>query len=430
MPLGLTASSQSSISRISPLLPNSPSSNSTASGQKLERRLLPSVALQGAVGTLGGFLGFFIVGSANLAGMVRFTMTMLTVAMLSVVLAYALGPVLRLTGRRLFKAGFMLPGILLLLGGGSHTMLAIAFGAFVGLTSSARSWLEMGLLQDDQRDTYAVRAGVAGVALSLAATFAATLLLSSTAENSQYLFSAYGLACIFAGFFLGNRLPDSAPVSLKAPLEVLKQKSFLACFPLFFLQSGLYGVGLSLHASGATASLGNASSFGFVATIATLAGGLALWASCNARNPANRHYWMAAAGLGMMASFLLLGASARIPALFIAYVVLQAAVGPFWAASESVLNQRTLDSDGNLQDRIVVREVVSLGLPDDGARTLLGLFDEASQHGTPGLWRHDDGWRRLPAVRHCAVVAQAGGSTELGRAACLSTSGSQCLAAQ
>ena len=43
---------------------------------------------------------------------------------------------------------------------------------------------------------------------------------------------------------------------------------------------------------------------------------------------------------------------------FIAYVVLQAAVGPFWAASESVLNQRTLDSTENLQDRIVVREVV------------------------------------------------------------------------
>ncbi len=59
-----------------------------------------------------------------------------------------------------------------------------------------------------------------------------------------------------------------------------------------------------------------------------------------------------------MASFLLLGASARIPQLFIAYVVLQAAVGRFWAARESVLNQCTLDSAGDLQDRIVVREVV------------------------------------------------------------------------
>ena len=290
--------------------------------------------------------------------MVRFTATMLTVAMLSVVLAYALGPTLRLTGRRLFKAGFMIPGILLLLGGGSHLTLAVAFGTFVGLTASARNWLEMGLLQDEQRDAYAARAGVAGVGLSLAATFAATLLLSSTADNGHYLFIGYGGACLFAGYFLGSRLPDSTPVSLKAPLQILKERSFLACLPLFFLQSGLYGVGLSLHASSATQSLGKASSFGFVATIATFTGGLALWASCNARNPANRHYWMAAAGLGMMASFLLLGASARTPNLFIAYVVLQAAVGPFWAASESVLNQRTLDSTENLQDRIVVREVV------------------------------------------------------------------------
>ena len=316
------------------------------------------MALQGAIGTLGGFLGFFIVGSANLAGMVRFTMTMLTVAMLSIVLAYALGPCLKLTGRRLFKAGFMLPGILLLAGGGSHVGLAVAFGAFVGLTSSARTWLEMGLLQDGQRDSYAARAGVAGVGLSMAASFASTLLLSSTAENSRYLFIAYGIACLVAGFLLGNRLPASPPVSLHAPMEVFKQKGFLACLPLFFLQSGLYGVGLSLHASGATAAIGSASSLGLLATVATLAGGLALWASRKARRPANRHYWMAAAGAGMTASFLLLGASARTPQLFIAYVVLQAAVAPFWAASEAVLNQRTLDSSGSVQDRIVMREVV------------------------------------------------------------------------
>ncbi len=324
----------------------------------MERRLLPSVALQGAVGTLGGFLGFFIVGSANLAGMVRFTATMLTVAMLSVVLAYALGPKLRLTGRRLFKAGFILPGLLLLFAGDWPLALAIAFGAFVGLTSSARTWLEMRLLLDEQRDRYATRAGVAGIALSLAASFAATLLLASTADNSRYLVVAYGIGCILAGYFLGNRLPESEPVSLKAPLAVLASPGFLACFPIFFLQSGLYGVGLSLNASGAAQALGNASSYGKIATVATLAGGVALLACRNARSPVNRHYWMAAAALGMMASFLLLGASAKVPKLFIAYVVLYAAVTPFWAASEAVLNQRTLDSAGELQDRIVVREVV------------------------------------------------------------------------
>lgn len=324
----------------------------------VEGRLLPSVALQGAVGTLGGFLGFFVVGSANLAGMIRFTATMLTVAMLSVVLAYALGPRLRLTGRRLFKTGFILPGLLLLLAGGSHTALAVAFGSYVGLTSSARAWLEMRLLRDEQRDRYATRAGVAGIALSMLASFAATVLLASTADNSRYLCAAYGLACILAGYWLGNRLPESQPVSLKAPLAVLTDGNFLACFPLFFLQSGLYGVGLSLNATGATQALGGASNFGMIATVATLAGGVALLASRKARSPGNRHYWMAAAALGMVASFVLLAASARVPKLFIAYVVLYAAVTPFWAASEAVLNQRTLDTSGELQDRIVVREVI------------------------------------------------------------------------
>src|SRR5690606_34611753 len=167
-----------------------------------------------------------------------------------------------------------------------------------------------------------------------------------------------------------NRLPDSQPVSLEAPLAVLADRNFLACLPIFFLQSGLYGISLSLNATGATQALGEASRFGMIATVATLAGGVALLASRNARSPGNRHYWMAAAALGMMASFLLLAASAKVPKLFLAYIVLYAVVTPFWAASEAVLNQRTLDTAGALQDRIVVREVVLWTF----RMTALGLF--------------------------------------------------------
>lgn len=325
-------------------------------GASVERRLLPSVALQGAVGTLGGFLGFFVVGAIDLVGMIEFTAVMLTVAMLSTVLAYALAPRLRLSGRRLFKLGFMLPGLLLLFGGGELISLAAAYGLFIGLTYSARSWLEMSLLEDAQRDSYAVRAGTSSIALSLVATFVATLVLSIYDNESGSLYIVYGIACLFGGFFAGKRLPNTPPVALKAPLAVLRHRSFINCFPLFFLQAGLFGVGLALSASGAAQSLKGASNFGLVASVAAVVGGVALWGSRNFRTPANRTTWMAVACVGVMAAFTLLGASAWIPKLFIAYLVLQSAAGPFWAASEQVLNQRTLDLDAELPDLIVARE--------------------------------------------------------------------------
>src|SRR3954469_9860538 len=98
-----------------------------------ERALLPLIALQGSVGTLGGFIGFFVVGAHDLNAMFRFTAGMLTAAMLSTFLAYFFGPRFQINGKRLLKLGFLVPGLLILCGEGSVTTLAIAYGSFIGL---------------------------------------------------------------------------------------------------------------------------------------------------------------------------------------------------------------------------------------------------------------------------------------------------------
>jgi hypothetical protein len=310
------------------------------------------------MGTLGGFLGFFIAGNANVAGMIEFTGMMMTVTMLAIVLAYSLGPALRLTGRRLFKLGFVLPGLLLIAGGGSHLVIAAAFGLFMGLTACGRVWLEMNLLEDRHRDAYAAKAGASSIALSLLTTFSATLVLSTSGEDSRSLFTAYGLACVAGGFLFGNRLPNTPAVALASPLAVMRQPAFLACLPLFFLQSGLFGMGMALGAAGAANSMDAASSLGWAASAAAVVGGVALWASRNLRNQDNRAVWMAIACVGVILGFSLLGASAWEPQFFVAHLVLMAAVGPFWGASEHVLNQRTLEIRGALPDVIVAREAV------------------------------------------------------------------------
>jgi hypothetical protein len=62
--------------------------------------------------------------------------------------------------------------------------------------------------------------------------------------------------------------------------------------------------------------------------------------------------------LAIAISFVLLGASAWLPGLFVAHSILRSAAGPFLNASEHVLNQRALDIRGELVDRIVARDAV------------------------------------------------------------------------
>ncbi|WP_019141562.1 hypothetical protein [Noviherbaspirillum massiliense] len=320
------------------------------------RSLLPLIALQGAVSTLGGFIGYFVVGGQNVNAMFRFTAIMLTVAMLSTFFAFFFGPRLRLSGRRLLRLGFLIPGLLILFGGGSVAILAFAYGSFIGLTWGARHWLEMSFLEDGERDGYASHSGTLTVICGIAATLAATLLLAGSAEQSRYVFWFYGALCLLGALVFGRGIPHTAPVSINDPLSVIRQPEFIACLPIFFLESGLFGVTQALASAGAVKALHSASHFGWVSTIAGLTGGIALYFTRKNRDVQNRSHWLGGSCLVVALAFVLLGASAWVPALYIGYSVLKAAGGPFLSASEQVLNQRTMDIRGDLSDRIFARE--------------------------------------------------------------------------
>ena len=245
----------------------------------------------------------------------------------------------------------------MLVADGSVTLTSIAFGAYLGITWTGRHSLEMSLLTDSERDPYAARSGTATIVLSFSATLASTLLLAAFSEQSRHVYWLYGALCIFGALFLGKAIPHTEPVALKAPMAVIRQPRFIACMPLFFLESGLFGIGQAMAATGASNALGAASHYGWVSTVAGLAGGLALYFTRKSRNVDNRTHWFGGACLVMAAAYLLLGASAWVPALYIAHSLLRAAGAPFLAASQQVLNQCMLDIRGELPDRIFAREL-------------------------------------------------------------------------
>lgn len=322
------------------------------------RSLLPLIALQGAVSTMVGFIGFFVMHAGDVQALFRFTAWMLSTAVASTLLAYLLGPRLKLDGRRMLRLGFLLPGLLLLCTTPSPALLALAYGSFIGLTWGARHWLEMSLLQNLERDRYAAQCGTLSVVFGIATTFLATLLLARYAEQAHVVYRLYGLICLLGAFACGKRIPQTEPVALNDPLSIFRQREFLACMPLFFLESGLFGITHALSSAGAVKALGSASHFGWVTTVASLAGGVALYFSRKNRGIDNRARWLGASCLVVGCAFLLLGASPWIPALFTGYLILKALGGPFLSASEQVLNQRTLDIRGSLSDRIIARECV------------------------------------------------------------------------
>lgn len=322
-----------------------------------ERSLLPFVALQGAVCTLSGFIGYFLMRQRGHEAMFEFTAIMLTFAMLAAALAYGFGARLGLTGKKLMKLGFFVPGVVLLCGNQSVWAMSFAFGSFLGLTWSARHWLEMQLLGDGQRDAYASHAGALAVAGGIAATLLSTVLLSHTANSARLLYGLYGMLCLIAAWRLGRGMPEAPMQPLKAPLALVRQPDFVACLPLFFLESGLFGLGQAITSIGASRAMGSAAALGTVATVAGLAGGVGLYLSARKRDIDNRASWLGGSCLAMAVAFLFLAGSAWIPGLFVVHLIAKAAAGPFLGASEHVLNQRALDFAGDLGDRIVVREV-------------------------------------------------------------------------
>jgi hypothetical protein len=370
----------------------------------LERRLLPLVAAQGLVTSLWGFCGVFAYNIGGLAAAQRYAVLMLTTTMLGVTLGYGAGRWFHLRSQRLVQAAFVWPGLLLWWADGHPDVLAVAFGSFLGLGWAGRHWLEVNLLPDAERDRYASHVTVLTVAMNLLATLATTLLLTWFDEQVAPVLRAYAVLCLLAAAVVARGVPETPRVRLESPWGVVSQPEFVRCLPLFMLESGLLGVAMVLGASGAVRSLGAASHFGWLSTAATLVGALALFALRRHRHAHNRARWMAFAGTGVVLASLLLGASAWWPALYGAHLVLQAGVGPFWAASEQVLNQRTLDIKGAVADRIAAREttlwafrMVGLGgfwllaqRLDD--RTLLGVgaglmaCATALEYGLGRLW--------------------------------------------
>lgn len=320
--------------------------------------MLLFVSLQGAIGTLAGFIGYFVVGVDDINAMFRFTAYMLSDASGAALIAYLIGPRFGLTGRRLMRLSFLLPGVLLLGGSESIPVMAAVFGLFLGLTWSARYWLEMSVLTDAERDSYASRSGALAVAGGIVATLIATLCLSKTGNSSHALYTAYGVVCLVASLALGRHVSEAPMVPATNPLAVIAQPEFRACLPLFFVESGLLGVGGAVGSVGAAMSLGSASDLGWVSTVAGLAGAAALYLTRTGRGVDNRSGWLGWSCLAVAISFVVLGFSAWLPALFVAHSILRAAAGPFLNASEHVLNQRALDIRGELVDRIVARDLV------------------------------------------------------------------------
>jgi hypothetical protein len=235
--------------------------------------------------------------------------------------------------------------------------MSFAYGSLLGQSWSARHWLEMQLLSDGQRDAYASHAGALAVGGSIVATLVATVLLTRSANSARLLYALYGAACILAAWRLGRGMADAPLQPLKAPLALARRPEFLACLPLFFLESGLFGLGQAVTSIGASRAMGSAAALGTAATVAGLAGGVGLYLSARKRDVDNRASWLGGSCLAMAIAFLFLAGSAWIPGLFVVHLIVKAVAYPFLGASEHVLNQRALDIAGDLGDRIVVREV-------------------------------------------------------------------------
>jgi hypothetical protein len=264
-------------------------------------------------------------------------------------------------GAALVRVGFLVPAVGLPWAAQRPVLLALVLGAFLGLTWGARMRLELSLLADHERDGHAARATVRTVLASLLATGAAAGLLSlapDTVGDATVLCRAYAGLAAFGSWWAARGLPATPPMALTQPLAVLRQPGFTRCLPLYFLESGLLGIGMVLGATGAVEALGDTGRYGWAVSAATAVGALALHALRRHRDTTNRVRWMGLACAGMVAGHALLAASLWHPGLYVAHLLLLAAVQPFWWASEQVLNQRTLDIAGALADRIAVREVV------------------------------------------------------------------------
>jgi len=324
----------------------------------LESQLLPFVAFQGAFATLAGFGALLVYAQGGVVASVEYTAWMLGIAMLSILSPFVLGRPLKLRGKRLVRLSFAVPAIALWWADGNPMLLALSTGSFLGWSWAARHWLELSSLKDAERDGYAAHVTVVTVVASLLATAVVATLLSLSDESPMAVYGSYAVLATVASVWAARSLPTTPVMQWERPLAVVQQPGFKACLPLYFLESGMLGIGMVLGAGGASQALGQVSHYGWVSVVATVVGAAALFSMRRKRHSGNRVRWMGLACIGMASGHLLLGASVLHPGLYVLHLLLIACVHPFWSASEQVLNQRVMDLQGALADRIVVREVV------------------------------------------------------------------------
>jgi hypothetical protein len=304
-----------------------------------------------------GFSAVLVYTEQGMQGTVVFAAVVLTVIVVGVVLPLVLGRRLGLTPAGLVRAAFLVPGLALFWVPGHTQWLAWVVGGFIGLTWGARHWLELSLLADEQRDRYATVASATAVLSSLTGSLLASTVLSGSGESAQALYWAYAVVALGGAWWAPRSLPTLPPVGLQSPLVVVRQPAYWRALPLYFLESGLWGMAMVLGASGAVKALGVASHFGWVSSLATVLGALALLALRKQRHGGNRVRWMGGAAVGMALAHSALGASVWWAGFFVVHLLVQAVAHPFWMASEQVLNQRALDLHGTIVDRIVLREL-------------------------------------------------------------------------
>ncbi|MDP4301185.1 hypothetical protein [Leptothrix discophora] len=325
----------------------------------LERRLLPFIAVQASLSTLVGFGAVLVHAEGGIVATVTYTLLMLSAVMAGVVLGYGSGAVWRIDSRRLAMAAMLLAAGVLPFAHRHPGLLALAVGGFIGLAWAGRHWIELRLVEDAGRDRYAAHVTVTSVIVSLVAMALSSLWLTWAGDGPEAARGLYlghaGLAAIGA-LATVRRLPSTPPIRLHQPWALTRQPGWRASMRLYGLSSVMFAVGTVMSASGAMQALGKASHYGWVATLATLAGAVGLWALRHRRHAGNRVRSMAWACLGLASAHILLGASAWVPALYVLHLVMQAGISPFWQASEQVLHQRAMDFHGSLADRIAMRE--------------------------------------------------------------------------
>ncbi len=325
----------------------------------LERRLLPFIAVQAALSTLVGFGAVLVHAEGGVQATVTYTLLMLSAVMAGLALAYASGALWRVDSRRMGGAAMLLAAGVLPFAHRHPGLLALAVGGFIGLAWAGRHWIELRQIDDAERDTYAAHVTVTSVAVSLVVMALSSLWLTWAGDGPHAARGLYlghaALAAVGALVTVG-RLPDTPGVRLHRPWALVRQAGWRASMRLYALSSVMFAVGTVMSASGAMQALGKASHYGWVATLATLAGAVGLWVLRHRRHAGNRVRTMALSTLGLAVAHLLLGASAWVPALYVLHLVMQAGISPFWQASEQVLHQRAMDFHGSLADRIAMRE--------------------------------------------------------------------------